>query len=461
MAIVTAIKGRTQSRIATGKVIDYVSQEKKTMYHDPDTNQSYRLISGHNCVAESAYREFMATKQQYNKMNGVFYKQYVQSFKPDEIATPSEIHQMGIELAEYFKGFEVLIATHIDNDHHHNHLIVNSVNAETGLKIQFNEKSLNALRKMSDDICRTHGLETLKPYEKNEKTKGMSTREYRAADRGKSWKFRLISAIDNAMENSNTKADFIANMEQQGYGVKWIEHHKYITYTTPDGMKCRDNRLHEEKYLKEEMTKYYELKRNENEKQTGEYADTGRTVRGVHPENPNVRNTAGNMEAGFNPAVRNRTKANSNTAENRHSAGMGEPQRNNNSGTGQPERKHRQGNSTFGKKPKVSIMESLREYDRNRKQTPEIPISGFSDEIAGKGYDPANENVEAYRDRNIDTADNHRGNVADKLDNLVTAAEAIANLIDQPKKEPEKPEIVIERKNKKQKDHSYDKGISM
>ena len=115
MAIVAAIKGRTQSKVAMRKVMDYVAQEKKTMFHDPDTGQNYRLISGQNCVAETAYQEFMATKLQYGKDHGVFYKQFVQSFKPGEAATPQQIHMMGIELASYFKGFEVLVANHIDD----------------------------------------------------------------------------------------------------------------------------------------------------------------------------------------------------------------------------------------------------------------------------------------------------------------------------------------------------------
>lgn len=81
-------------------------------------------------------------------------------------------------------------------------------------------------------------------------SKGMNTREYRAAIRGYSWKFKLINAIDVAIEKSQTREEFIMQMEKQGYGVKWEPHYKYITYTTPQGQKCRDNRLHEEKYLK-------------------------------------------------------------------------------------------------------------------------------------------------------------------------------------------------------------------
>lgn len=108
---------KTQSATAMKKVIDYVMQEKKTLYQSKQTEQSYQLTSCQNCTPETAYREFMNTKKQYKKESGVFFKQYVQSFKPDCGATPEQIHTMGVELAKSFGGFEVVIATHIDADH--------------------------------------------------------------------------------------------------------------------------------------------------------------------------------------------------------------------------------------------------------------------------------------------------------------------------------------------------------
>ncbi len=98
MAIVTAIKEKTQSRTAMKKVMDYVAQDYKTLFQNQNGEQ-YRLLSGQNCCGETAFQEFMATKKQYRKENKVFFYQYVQSFKPDCGATPQEIHQMGMELA--------------------------------------------------------------------------------------------------------------------------------------------------------------------------------------------------------------------------------------------------------------------------------------------------------------------------------------------------------------------------
>lgn len=250
MATFTAIPEKTQNATAMKRVLDYVMQDKKTMHN------GVKLVSGQNCVPESAFEEFMATKHQYGKAKGVFFKQYVQSFKPDCGATPEQIHQIGLETAKAFDGFEVVVATHIDRDHWHNHFVVNSVNCETGLKIQINEKGLEELRHKSDEICQQFGLEILKPYQKP-KQKSLNQREYRATLRGDSKKLKLTNAIDYAVAKSRTKKQFIEQMQQLGYGVKWIDRYKYITYTTSDGQRFRDNRLLDDKYLKTNMEELF------------------------------------------------------------------------------------------------------------------------------------------------------------------------------------------------------------
>lgn len=250
MATFTAIPEKTQSATAMKRVLDYVMQDKKTLYN------GIKLVSGQNCVPESAFQEFMATKHQYGKANGVFFKQYVQSFKPNCGVILEKIHQIGLETAKTFDGFEVVVATHIDCDHWHNHFVVNSVNCETGLKIQINEKGLEELRHKSDEICQQFGLEILKPYQKP-KQKSLNQREYRAALRGNSKKLQLANAIDYAVAKSRTKEQFIEQMQKLGYGVKWIDRYKYITYTTPDGQRFRDNRLLDNKYLKNNMEELF------------------------------------------------------------------------------------------------------------------------------------------------------------------------------------------------------------
>ena len=101
-----------------GRVLRYVSQEKKTVDLD-----GRRYLSGVNCGAEVAQQSFMATKNLYGKASGTFFYHYVQSFSPQEHVTPAEAHQIAQELAEqFFPGREVLVATHIDRAHLHSHL---------------------------------------------------------------------------------------------------------------------------------------------------------------------------------------------------------------------------------------------------------------------------------------------------------------------------------------------------
>ena len=88
---------------------------------------------------------------------------------------------------------------------------------------------------------------------KKKKTNYIKRNEYRVAEQGKSWKFKLMNAIDLSLAESNCKDDFIKNMNKLGYQVNWTDARKYITYTTPEGYKSRDNKLYDEKYSKGAM----------------------------------------------------------------------------------------------------------------------------------------------------------------------------------------------------------------
>ena len=194
----------------------------------------------------------MATKKSYGKTDGMNFYQYVQSFSPEENITPHQAHEIAIEFAEKaWTGYEVLVATHCDAQHIHSHFVINSVSFENGKKLRQNPNTLNSLRALSDEICRHHNLSTLEPYSKD----GMkiSTREYRTAVKGQSWKFKLMNDIDKAMNISGSKEDFINTMSIMGYSVTWTDDRKYITYQCPNKMKCRDIKLHNDKYLKGSM----------------------------------------------------------------------------------------------------------------------------------------------------------------------------------------------------------------
>lgn len=248
MATVTYIRESKQSISAMKGVIDYCCQDKKV--YDKISNQ--RLVSGINCDGENTFSEFLATKKSYQKTDGMNFYQYVQSFSPEENITPHKAHEVALVFAENaWKGYEVLVATHCDAQHIHSHFVINSVSFENGKKLRQNPNTLKSLRALSDEICRQHNLSTLEPYSKD----GMkiSTREYRTAVKGQSWKFKLMNDIDKAMNISACKEDFINAMSIMGYSVTWTDDRKYITYQCPNKMKCRDIKLHNDKYLKGSM----------------------------------------------------------------------------------------------------------------------------------------------------------------------------------------------------------------
>lgn len=314
MATITYIPEKTQSKTAMGKVMRYCARKDKTACEQDGRN--FQLISGKDCCGETAYKEFMATKQQYGKAHGMFFYQYVQSFSPDENITPQMAHEIGCKFAEYFEGHEVLITTHTDAAHIHTHLVINSVNHENGKKLQMARGSIHKLRDFSDEICRSHNLSIVKPKEQG--LKNIRTREYRAALKGESWKFKLINAVDAAMKQSRTKAEFIANVQKMGYGVNWSNSRKHITYTTPDGNKCRDNKMHDDKYLKHNMEVYYEYRAIKG------FESAGKSDRGLQHKDTNVRYPAGNVGKSANYAVGDRTGNGSHATGNSATSDMAE-----------------------------------------------------------------------------------------------------------------------------------------
>lgn len=176
----------------------------------------------------------------------------VQSFPADEKVDPVVAHAAALKLAKWFQGREVLVCTHVDRDHIHSHFLINSVSFEDGKKLHISEPELAQLRQRNDQVCAEFGLPVFQPQKKR-KIKSMSGAEYHTAVRGESWKFRLMNTIDSCMRYARSREEFITLMRSEGYDVRWTDSRKSITYTTPGGMRCRDDRLHDEKYLKERM----------------------------------------------------------------------------------------------------------------------------------------------------------------------------------------------------------------
>lgn len=276
MATVNFIPESNQSISAMKAVIDYCLQHKKVA----DEDSGRRLVGGVNCNGENSFTEFMVTKNAHKKKGGITFYHYVQSFSPKENVTAEQVHKIGLEFAEKaWPGHEVLVTTHTDAEHLHNHFVVNSVHYENGNKLRQNPETLTRLRTLSDSICSEHGLTVLKPYRKDGAK--LSSREYRAASKGESWKFKLISDIDFVMNRSGSRADFIREMNRLGYQITWTDERKYITFTCPNGMKCRDIRLHDEKYLKGVLEYEFTIRKRLTAEHGGGYAEAEKRTDGI------------------------------------------------------------------------------------------------------------------------------------------------------------------------------------
>ena len=274
MATVTAIS--TKGGGGGKKSLDYICRDDKT--------EGKKYVTALNCSLPTAYQEFKNTREMYNKTDGVKYYHFVQSHPSGYKIGPSLAHKIAVEFAEKaFPGNEVVVATHTDADHIHSHVVLNAVNAETGLKYHSNKFTLQDLRQLSDEICQKYGVTTLSKPEIHKQSNGITNGEYRVAMRGESWKMNLINTIDMVMKRAKSKKQFRFYMKQYGYDVRREDSRKYITYTCPNGRKCRDNKLHEAKYRKENMEYEFEIRRSERSLQAEFGGGTGHTNYGLRP----------------------------------------------------------------------------------------------------------------------------------------------------------------------------------
>ena len=227
-------------------VMRYVSKLSKTLW------DGQQLVSGIGCQPETAFDEFLSTKLLHHKDGGVQFYHMVQSFPKGADVDPRTAHEAARRLAGYFEGCEVLVCTHVDREHIHSHCIINSVNFETGKKVHMADEQIQELRVRNDQICEELRLPKFQRDEQK-RSCGMSNAEYYTASKGESWKFELMRVIDECMRCAGNREEFLVLLRSEGYNATWTDGRKNITYVTPDGRKCRDNKLHIEKYLKENM----------------------------------------------------------------------------------------------------------------------------------------------------------------------------------------------------------------
>jgi len=195
---------------AVDDVVEYAANEMTT------ERRSY--VSCLNCREDTAAAQFMETKRFYGKLGGrVCYHGY-QSFKADEV-TAETAHEIGVKLAQELWGdrFEVVVATHCNTGHYHNHFVINSVSWADGRKFYNSPADYAHMREVSDRLCREYAISVIE----NPGSRGKNYGEWQAERNGKPTNRSMIRAdIDRAILAATTEREFIRVMTKMGYQFK-------------------------------------------------------------------------------------------------------------------------------------------------------------------------------------------------------------------------------------------------
>ena len=202
------------------RLLVYITNHNKTKnenYTDDPSAMPY-FISGINCDSDMAYEDMMITKQQYQKTGGILAFHAVQSFKPGEI-TPELAHQLGVEYAKEMWGdrFEVIVATHTDHEHIHNHFAINSVSFKDGKRYYDNKANYRAMQKLNDTLCEKYCLSVIK----QKKNIGQPYAAWKAEKQNQPTRRALICCdVEYAITNALTYSQFMHHLKEMGYLIK-------------------------------------------------------------------------------------------------------------------------------------------------------------------------------------------------------------------------------------------------
>ena len=209
------------------KAVSYICNPSKT--------DEGILISSFGCSPETADFDFRfaLSKTSRSDPNKAFH--LIQAFMPDEVSY-EEAHRIGVELADgLLEGkYSYIVTTHIDRGHVHNHVIFCAADNIEHNKYHDCKQSYYNIRRLSDELCKEHGLSIIEPG----KTRGKSYHEWQSGQNGGSWKDRLKTDIDEAIKTTDTYEDCIALIRAKGYEVKGENFgenaHKFISFRPLD-----------------------------------------------------------------------------------------------------------------------------------------------------------------------------------------------------------------------------------
>ena len=204
-------KNYSESSIqALYNVMNYASDDYKT--------EKRMFVSAVNATPDTAWHKMQQTKKRFRKSDGIVAFHAIQSFKPGEV-TPELAHEIGKRLAKEMWGdrFEVVIATHLNKEHLHNHFVINSVSFLDGKKYYDNTANYNRLKRLSDSLCEEYNLSVIR----NPKSKGKHYAEILAEKNGyPTIRGQIKDELDELIKASYTYKDFWKILRERGYEVK-------------------------------------------------------------------------------------------------------------------------------------------------------------------------------------------------------------------------------------------------
>ena len=185
---------------------------------NPDKTEKLFYTTGINCEVKDAVKQMQFVKIFYRKENGILAFHAYQSFNEGEV-TPEIAHEIGVKLANEMWGdrFQVVVSTHLNTQHIHNHFVINSVSFKDGKKYYSNLTNTALLRKISDEICEEYGLSVLK--EKICKSGINFENFYKKSMRDSDYYKFAKEDIDYAIEHSWTYKEFLKRLKEMGYEV--------------------------------------------------------------------------------------------------------------------------------------------------------------------------------------------------------------------------------------------------
>ena len=186
---------------------------------NPTKTEQMLYATGINCTPQSALAEMNATKRLFGKTGGTVSFHAYQSFAKGEVS-PEAAHKIGHQIAQELWGerFQVVVTTHLDRGHIHNHFAINSVSFIDGQRFHSDAKLYRSMRQLSDKLCAEHGLSVvLNP----QPGKAQQYGEWKAEREGKpTWRSVVKADVDEAIAKAMTDRQFYQNLKNIGYEVK-------------------------------------------------------------------------------------------------------------------------------------------------------------------------------------------------------------------------------------------------